>query len=264
MNNIKLAVIAAGVLVLVVVGLIVNPFVIVSAGERGVVLNWGAVSGDILGEGIHFRTPVVQSVKTVDVKVQKEQTDADAASKDLQTVTATIAVNYHLDPDKVNVLWQSVGGDYKVKLIDPAVQEAVKAVTAKYTAEELITKRQEVTDEIKHALFERLNNNYIVTDQVSIVNFTFSQAFNNAIEAKVTAEQNALAAKNKLEQVKFEAEQKVTTAKADAEAIKIQAEAITQQGGSDYVQLQAIKQWDGKLPTQLVPGSTVPFINLNK
>jgi regulator of protease activity HflC (stomatin/prohibitin superfamily) len=251
-----------GVVVLALI-LILNPFVIIPAGERGVVLNLGAVSDTIMGEGIHWRTPLIQSVKKIDVKIQKEQVAVASASKDLQTVSSQIALNYHLQADKVNVLWQTIGKDYKERIIDPAVQEAMKASTAKYTAEELITKRSLVKDDIKVILAERLVREYIIVDEVSITDFDFSQSFNSAIEAKVTAEQNALGAKNKLEQTKYEAEQRIAQAKGEAEAIKIQAQAINSQGGADYVQLQAIKQWNGTVPTYMM-GNAVPFINLNK
>ena len=187
---------------------------------------------------------------------------AEAASKDLQNVAAVIALNYNLMPDKVNVLWKEIGSQYKERIIDPAIQEAVKAVTAKYTAEELVTKRSEVRDLIKTTLRERLVKEYVLVSEVSIVNFDFSQSFNQAIESKVTAEQNALAAKNKLEQVKFEKDQRIAQAQGEAEAIRIQAQAITQQGGENYVNLKAVEKWDGKLPTQMIPNATLPFLNL--
>lgn len=248
----------------IVLFLIINPFVFVTAGQRGVVMNWGAVSDTVLGEGAHWRAPIVQSVKMIDVRTQKEQVDSSAASKDLQTVNAKVVLNYHVMPEKVNLLWQKIGADYKDRIIDPAVQEAVKSTTAKYTAEELITKRENVKDEIKTALTARLTNEYIAVDEFSIVDFNFSESFNKAIEAKQTAVQQALQAENDLRRIKVEAEQRVAQAKAEAEAIKIQAEAVTQQGGKNYVQLQAIMKWDGKLPGQMIPGATVPFINLTK
>jgi regulator of protease activity HflC (stomatin/prohibitin superfamily) len=157
-------------------------------------------------------------------------------------------------------LWKSVGEDYKIKIIDPAIQEAIKAVTSKYTAEELITKRSQVKDDAKVVLAERLTKEFIIVDELSIVNFDFSKSFNEAIEAKVTAEQNALASKNKLEQVKYEAEQRIVQAKGEAEAIKIQAEAIQNQGGEAYVNLKAIEKWNGTLPTYT--GGAMPFINV--
>ena len=246
---------------IVVLILIFGSFRIVGAGERGVVLTMGQVSDTVWSEGLHLKVPLIQSVKILDVKTQVESIDATAASKDLQNVTAKIALNYHLDSERVNKLWQSLGAEYKVRIIDPAIQEAVKAVTAKYTAEELITKRPQVKDDVKVALTERLNKEFIIVDEFSIVNFDFSSSFNAAIESKVTAEQNALASKNKLEQVKYEAEQRITEAKGEAEAIRIQAQAIQQQGGAEYVNLKAVEKWNGTLP-QYMMGNSVPFVNL--
>ena len=247
--------------IVVVLLVIFGSFVVVGAGERGVVITLGKVEERIMTEGLNFKLPIIQSVKKLDIKTQKEEVVATAASKDLQTVTAKVALNYHLDAVNVNHLWQSIGSEYKVRIIDPAIQEAVKAVTANYTAEELITKRPQVKDDAKLALRERLTAEYIIVDELSIVDFDFSLSFNQAIEAKGTAEQNALAAKNKLEQVKYEAEQRVTTAKGEAEAIRIQAQAIQQQGGAAYVNLKAVEKWNGTLPTYML-GDTVPFVNL--
>ena len=238
-------------------------FRIISAGERGVRLTLGKVHEEVLGEGLQFKFPLVQKIVKLDVKIQKEEIKATAASKDLQDVNAVIALNYHLESERVNKLWQNIGKDYKVRIIDPAIQESVKAAPAKYTAEELITKRQLVKDEIKIILFVRLQKEFILVDDLSIVDFQFSESFSKAIEDKVTAEQQALQAKNKLEQVKFEAEQRITVAKAEAEAIRIQAQAITQQGGREYVNLKWVEKWNGTLP-QTVLGDAVPLINLSK
>ncbi|MEN9557730.1 MAG: hypothetical protein RL141_99 [Candidatus Parcubacteria bacterium] len=256
--------IVLGIVCFVILFVIVNPLVIIAAGERGVVLTWGAVNDTPLESGIHWRMPIAQTVRKIDVRIQKDEVQASAASKDLQTVKATVALNYHLDPALVAFLYKEVGIGYAEKVISPAIQEAVKAATAQYTAEELITKRETVKETIRASLAERLKGHHILVDDFSVINFDFSESFNESIEAKVTAEQNALAAKNKLEQVKFEAEQRVTQAKAEAEAIKIQAEAITQQGGQSYVDLQAIEKWNGVLPSQMIPNATLPFINLTR
>lgn len=235
-----------------IVLLILNPFVLIDTGERGIVLDFGAFNGKILEPGLKFRVPIQQDIVKMNVQTQKNETGVNAASKDLQSVTATIAVNYNLDPSKVGDLYKKTGKDFEERIIAPAIQEAVKASTAQFTAEELITQRQSVKDKIKGILVERLTRDYIVVEDVAIVDFNFSSSFNQAIEAKVTAEQNALAQKNKLEQVKYEAQQQIETAKAQAEAIKIQASAITSQGGADYVKLQWIKAWEkggSKVPT---------------
>lgn len=238
-----------------IVLIIVNPMVVISAGERGVVLHWGAVQDKVLGEGIHWITPISEGVAKLDVQTQKEEVSVSAASKDLQTVSSKVALNYHLDESKVNALWQKVGKDYKTKIIDPAVQESMKAATAKYTAEELITKRELIKDDARTSLRIRLAEEFIVVDELSIVDFDFSDGFNAAIEAKVTAEQSALAAKNKLEQIKFEAEQKVATAKAEAESIRLQSDAANNE---KYVALKALevqlefaKHYKGDMPQTL-------------
>ena len=142
--------------VLLIFFLFLNPFVIIGAGERGVVLNFGAVSPTVLGEGLHIRVPIMQKIIKMDVKVQKSQTDAEAASKDLQETFSTIALNFHILAEKVNWIYQNLGADFKSRIIDPAVQEVVKAVTAKYTAVEVITQREKVRSEIREMLKQRL------------------------------------------------------------------------------------------------------------
>jgi regulator of protease activity HflC (stomatin/prohibitin superfamily) len=263
-KNLKIGkIVGHAVLALVILIVLFGSFGAISAGHKGVRTQFGAVIGSI-NPGLYFKVPIIQGVEDMNVQTQKEQVDSEAASSDLQNVSTKIALNYNLYPDKVQELFSKIGNDYKSRIIDPAIQEAVKAATAKYTAEELVTKREAVKDEIQVALTSRLATEFIQVSQVSIVNFDFSTSFNTAIEAKVTAEQDALAAKNKLEQVKFEADQRVAQATAEAEAIKIQATAINSQGGADYVQLKAIEKWNGNLPTQMIPGGTVPFINLTK
>lgn len=244
--------------------LILNPFGTIGAGERGIQLRFGAVTGKIFDEGLYFRIPLVEKVKRIDVKIQKEEVTATAASKDLQIVTSIVALNFHIDPDKVADIYQDIGMQYDERIIAPAIQESVKAATAQFTAEECITKRAEVREAIKSLLVEKIGEVGIVIHEFNIIDLDFSASFNKAIEAKVTAEQEALKAQKDLQRVEFEAEQKVTKATADAEAIRIQAQAITQQGGKDYVQLQAIDKWNGILPVNWYGGAVLPFININQ
>lgn len=241
---------------------IINPIVNVGPGMRGVVLNFGKVTPRILGEGFNMVAPIVYSVEMVDVSTRKYETKADASSKDLQQVTTKVTLNYEIDPDAVNVVYQQYRKNYVSILIDPALHEFLKATTAKYTAEELITKREMVKTEYKRMLVDTLAKSHIRAKEIFITDFEFSKQFNTAIEAKVQAEQEALTEKNNLEKVKYKAQQRITEATAQATAIKIQAEAINKQGGKDYVQLKAIEKWDGKLPEQMIPGGSVPFLNL--
>ena len=234
-----------------------NSFQVVGAGERGVVFSkFGGVQEGVRGEGLQLKIPFIHSIVPVDVRIQKSETDASASSKDLQTVHSRIAINYHIAPDEASKIYQEVGTLYKERLIDPSVQEAVKAATAQFTAEELITRRAEVSAQIKGMLSERLIPHNIIVDEFNIVDFNFSDVFNLAIEAKQTAEQEALKAQRDLERIKIEAEQKITAASAEAESQRLQRETIT----DTLLQLRAIEKWDGVLPQ--VSGGAVPFIDL--
>lgn len=251
-------VIGAFVAVILVFALI--PFGMIPAGSRGVMLRFGAVTGRVVSEGLYFRLPLVESVAVMDVRLQKEQVEATAASKDLQSVQSTVAANFHIKPDLVVQMYRDVGPEYKIRLIDPALQEAVKATTAKFTAEELVTRREEVREEMKNLLQSKLDPRGIQIDDFNIVNFDFSESFNVAIEAKVTAEQAALTARNRLEQVKFEADQRIAEARGKAEALRVESEAI--KSSPAVLQLRAIEKWDGKLPAVMGTGAT-PFVDIN-
>jgi len=234
------------------------PFGTIGAGERGVRLRFDAVTGGTVEPGLYFRIPIIERVQTMDVKTQKEEMEAAAASKDLQTVSIKVALNYNLDPAQVSRIYQEVGPDYKSRIIDPAMQEGVKSSTAKFTAEELITKREAVREDTKAQLKTRLAVSGIIVTEFNITNFNFSKVFNDAIEAKVTAEQQALAAKNKLEQIKFEAEQQIAEAKGKAEAMTVESNAL--RSNPMILELRALEKWNGILPQ--VTGGSTPFISL--
>jgi regulator of protease activity HflC (stomatin/prohibitin superfamily) len=237
-----------------------SPFVIIGAGERGVVFNQlHGIEDKILPEGFSFIIPVIQRVIKMDVRIRKSDTRATAASKDLQTVATEIVLNFHLFPDKVNKIYQEIGLEYEKRIIDPSVQEIVKAVCAEFTAEELITKRQLVKDAIKTSLHKRLTTSHISLDELNITDFQFSKIFNEAIESKQTAEQLALKAGRDLERVRIEGQQKVVQAKAEAESQRIQKETIS----PIILQLRAIEKWDGKFPQVLGGSGAMPFINID-
>ncbi len=247
--------IAVAVVVLVLAW---NSVQTVGAGERGVVFSqFGGVKAETLGEGLRFKIPFIETIIPIDVQIQKAETSSTASSRDLQTISAVIAVNYHILPEAANRVYQDLGFTYRARIIDPAVQESMKAVAAQFTAEELITRRSEVSNQIEEFLAERLLVHNIVVDEFSIVDFGFSAQFNLAIEAKQTAEQNALKAERDLERIKIEAEQLITQATAEAESQRLQRETIS----SNILQLRAIEKWDGKLP-QVTGGGAMPFINL--
>ncbi len=230
----------------------------IGAGERGVLLRFGAVQDRVIGEGLFFKIPVIDRVQKMDVKIQKDEVPASASSKDLQIVTSRVAINYNLLPDSVNKVWQEVGTDYNQRIIAPAIQEAVKAVTARFTAEELIIKREIVKEEIKENLLNRLSIHHIAVVELNITSFDFSPAFNEAIEAKVTAEQLKLKAERDLERIKIEAEQRVIEAEARAKSIQIEAEALS--FNPKVVELRWIEKWNGEAP--MYWGNASPFIGL--
>ena len=245
MNEENKAILGVSIAVLLVTVIIFTLFAFtkVDAGERGIILNWGAVQEEVLGEGLHFKIPIYQRIKVLDVKTVIYEVEAEAASQDVQVISTTVALNYHLDPISVGKLWQEIGQDYELRIIAPAVQESVKAATARFTAQDLIIKRPELKNAIREELVKKFEGKYIIVDELSIVNLDFSPEYNKAIEQKQVAEQNALRAENDLKKVEFEAAQLVATAKAEAEAIKIQAEAITQQGGKDFISLRWVEAW---------------------
>lgn len=252
-----------GIIVLIGLILIFGSFTIVGPNEQGVRVTLGKASEGSLGSGVHFKFPLISSIHKVSIQTQTDNDKLPAASSDLQDVEIEVVVNWHVNPNSVrDVQFQYRGLDnYTKSVIGPMVRDAVKATSARYTAENLVKQRDEFASQIAKLLSETMASKGAVSERVSIVNFTFSPSFTKAIEAKVVAEQDALAAKNKLAQSEYEAQQRVATAKGEAEAIRIQASAITQQGGADYVKLQWVSKWNGILPTTML-GENTPIINL--
>jgi regulator of protease activity HflC (stomatin/prohibitin superfamily) len=243
--------------------LVSGSFYTVKAGEKALVFTWGKITS-VTSEGLHFKVPVMQAISKVDVRTQKAEAPAAAASKNMQTVSTVLTLNYFLDPNKLGELYSTVGLDVESKIIAARIQETVKAVVARYTAEELLSLREQVRNEISESLTRQLLEYHIIVGAggVQITSFDFSKSFNEAIEEKQVAEQKALTAQNNLERIKVEAEQKVAQARGEAESIRIQAEAIRAQGGKEYVNLKAIEKWDGKLPVYTGGNGPMPFLEV--
>lgn len=254
---VKIAVIA--VCAILVVGVAISCFTVVQAGHTGVVLTFGAVEDTELGEGLHFKIPFIQRVVQMNNRTQKIETEGSSSSKDLQIISYVVAVNYHVNDDSSASLYQNVGTDYGSVVIVPAIQESIKAVTAQYTAEELITKRQTVGEQIKDALSEKINQYGITVEIFNIVDFDFSEEFNAAVEAKQTAQQNALKAEQDLARIEVEAQQKITQAEAEAESIRLIQEALAK--SPDYVDYIKWNKWNGELPT--VMGDSDILLNMD-
>jgi regulator of protease activity HflC (stomatin/prohibitin superfamily) len=237
----------------------------ISAGKRGVVLKFGAVTGRVLGEGIYAVTPFVNSVEVMEVQVQAFHAQAKAVSKDMQEVTTQVTLNYTLSPSKVNMIYQTLGRDYEERIIKPAIQESVKASTAKFTAEELVTKRADAKRTIEESIYKRLAKHALVMETVSITDFDFTKDFKNAVEKKVIAQQNYLTEKNNLEMIKQKKEQKIQMAMAEAESLRLQKQEITPELirlRQIEVEKSAIDKWDGHLPSYVGGSGPVPIMDI--
>ena len=248
---------------------VASAVVIVEAGHVGVVTRFGAVTGVNFEQGLHYKLSFIEGVWIADVRTEKEQVDAAAASRDLQEVKSTIALNYHLSATEAPKVYRDIGPQYKQRVVDPAIQEAFKFATAQFNAEELITKRETVKNLARDFLKERLGNFNVVVEELNIVSFEFSRAFNDAIEAKQVAAQRVLEAQNVRERARVEAETRVIAAEGEANAVLVRARAASEAQRvqrstlSDlYVQFLAVDKWDGKLPSVTGGGGAVPFINI--
>ncbi|MDR7512419.1 MAG: prohibitin family protein [Armatimonadota bacterium] len=235
----------------------------VPAGYRGVVLRFGAPTGTILPEGLYMVVPFINAVELLSVQVVAYEAVAEAASRDLQDVRTTVTLNYSLDPNRVVDIYRQLRQDYEARIIRPAIQESVKAATARFTAEELITRRPEVRDAIQQNVSQRLVRFGLRDEAMSITDFAFSKAFNEAIEAKVTAQQQVLKAERDLQRVRLEAQQQIEQARAQAEALRIQKENVTPQLVElrrIEAEIRAIEKWNGQLPTYVA--GPVPILDV--
>lgn len=273
-----------GFLLVIVIAFVGGMTVVVEAGHVGVVKTLGAVQPKPLGEGLHFKRPFVDVVEQLDVRLKAVHAQASAASRDLQTVTTQVTTQYALNGELAPLTFQRIGRPAQVAsaLVEPGIQECVKAVTAKFTAEELVTRREMVKVQIQEALTSFINSSLrekglegaISILNLAITDFNFSDEFNRAIEAKVKAEQQALQAKNEklMRTTQAEAaaaERKLAAeaeafstevqSKARADAIRREAEALKQ--SPELIQLRAVEKWDGSLPRVTTPG-VVPFLNM--
>ncbi len=270
-NAIKM--VLGAIIVLIIIGVVASSSVkIVDAGNRGILTHWSAVdlTNPPLDEGIHFVIPFQDEVVQMEVRTLKYDTSTRSASKDLQTVQTTVTVNYHPDPERVHILYKEIGLSYENRVIQPAIDETVKQVSANYNAEELITKRPLVKADIENAIRERLNQFYIDTEVISITDFEFSPLFAKAIESKVEAEQKAQKAENDLIRIEVEARQleaqavgtaaaNIAEAQGEAEAISIINRALS--SNPFYLEWLKTQAWDGRLPLVVGEGGT-PFISI--
>ena len=258
------------ILLLIILIILWGTFVIVPAGQRGVVLWWGKVEERIMPEGLNFKVPIAERVIKVDVRVQPHPfKEIDAASKEYQMVKLTGMMNFHIDPSFVNDLYQKVGLDFANKVIDPAFNDFVKEVVPIYQITEILPKREEIRKRAMTKLGDNLARYHIVVDDIYFSNIRFTPEYERAIEAKQVAQQQVETQRQVLAQREIEAQQKVATAKGEAESILVVAQgqarandALARSISPILVQYKSVEKWNGILPQ--VSGSAVPFIDLGK
>ena len=281
-RNLTRIIIPAIIGIIVVSVVLASSVKIVEAGNRGVLTQFGAVDTSVsLAEGLHFVTPFRDNVVSIEVRTQKSVETAASASKDLQDVQTQVALNYHINPNNAQIVYQQLGFDHANRVINPAIQESVKQVTARFNAEELITKRETVKTEIELQIKQRLGLYNIIVETISITEFKFSDQFTRAVEAKVEAEQRALQASNELRRIEIEAQQaeakaigdqkaniaraeglrqaNILEAEGEAEAIRIIDQQLRE--NPNYLEWLKTQRWDGRLPLVVGEGST-PFIQI--
>lgn len=235
-------------------------FSTIKTGEIGIKTRFGKIIGSTTNEGIVFKLPFEQ-IKKINIKVQKYENEEafSTSTKDLQIVNnIKVAINYQIDGSKAVNLFKTVGTNYNTTVLEPAIQETIKAVFSKYTAEEIVTKRSEISLDMNNTLDERVKEYGINSVAVSINNFDFSESYNQAIEKKAVAEQEVETSKNQLEKAKIDAEKKKVEAQGEAEANTLLEQSLTDQ----IIAQQFIEKWNGQLPTTMT-GDAIPFINAN-
>lgn len=257
---IKKTIIVSVIAILAIV-IIANCFTIVDAGHTGVVVTLGKVNEGVLQEGLHFKAPFVQQIVKIDNRIVKLEVATEAFSKDLQTVSTTLAINYRVDTSKSYSIYKNIGANYETVLVSPAVNEVLKAITAQYTAEESVTNRSLISDGLIQGLNEKLNSIGLYITDVNIINFDFSDAFINAIEEKQVAQQQLLKAET-------EKQTAITNAEAQAETTRIKAEAeadannkIKASLNEDIIRSKFYEKWDGKLPQAMGSDSVITSID---
>ena len=260
--NLPKKTIAAIVAVVVILFVLANSITIVDAGHTGVINTLGNVSENVLQEGLHMKIPFVQRIIKMDNRIVKLEVETEAFSKDLQTVDTKLAINYRVSKDKSYAIYKNVGSDYETILVSPAVNEVLKAITAKYTAEESVANRSLISQGLIEELNNKLNRNGIYVEDVNIINFEFSEAYIAAIEEKQVAEQRLLKAKT-------EKEEAIVKAEAEAETLRIQSEAqananniLNKSLNANLIEYEKIKKWDGKLPTVTDGSAIINFSGL--
>ena len=231
-------------ILLIIIIMFASSFTTIKSGEVGIRVRFGKVVNKATSEGVNFKIPVIEKIEKMNVRVQKIEVKTSSSSKDLQEVDMSLAVNYRIDSKKAIELYKTVGKRYEDIILEPAIEESIKAVTSKYTAEELITNRSEVSSKCMEELSKKVEKYGLSVSDFNITNFSFSEEFEKAIEEKQVAEQKVLTAKQELEKEKIEAEKKIVKAEAEKKANELKEHSLT----DNIIKEKFIEKWNGELP----------------
>jgi len=252
------------VVILVVLTMFISScgFEIVDTGFRGVQTRYGEVQGTPLPEGLHFYNPITSDIRELDVREQSWEGKALCYTKDIQNVDIVFVVNYYPEKSEIHKLYQNIGVDWANKILPQIVTGKIKEVVGQYEAVSLVSGREKATLRIRESITDALAEKNIILKDFQLKNLDFNDAFENAVEQKVVAIENAKAAQNKTVQIQEEANQKVISATAEANSMKIRAEALSQNKG--LVEYEAVMKWNGVTPTIVLGDNAIPFLNIDK
>lgn len=240
-------------IILVFIILLFSSVRIVKSGQAGIKVRFGKVTDSQLSEGINLKVPFIEKIIKMNVKVQKAEIETESSSKDLQTIKMKVAVNYKVNRKEAMNLYKNVGEKYEEIVLQPAIQESIKASTSKYTAEELITNRSEVSKTCMVELENKIEKYGLNVDNFDIIDFDFSEEFNKAIEEKQVAEQKVLTAKQELEKEKIKSEEKIVKAEAEKRANEMKQQSLT----DNIIKEKFIEKWNGEMPKVSGNGSII-------
>lgn len=266
-TEVKNKIVLSFIIFLVLVGLLIffNSFTSVPTGFVGIRTRFGKASENVVQEGLNLQIPMIERIVLMDCRTQKAEIDCSTASRDLQEVTLKVAVNYNVSLENAYNIYKSIGVNYESIMISPSILESVKAVTAQYTAEELITKRSEVSDKMQDTLKDKIESRGFTVIDFNVTDLDFSLAYNQAIEKKQVAEQEAKQAQYELEKAKIENEKKIAEAEANAKVMQVQDSSTTENAlklKELEIKKNFIEKWNGVLPSTVTGDSVIPFLDI--
>ena len=239
----------------------------VQYGKVGIKTRFGQVQDTVIQEGLNLKAPFVENIVKIDCKTKKIESSSESSTKDMQTVTTTVAVNYNVNKDTANKLYQEVGLDYENIIINPSILESIKSAMAQYTAEEIITKRAEVSNKIQETLVNKIKNRGFDVTEFNLTNIDFSEEYDKAIEAKAVKQQEVVTAQADLEKQKIENEKEISRAEKDAKVMELQNQQITENTlklKELEIKQKMIEKWNGQYPTTMLNDNVSGLFNLNQ